>query len=78
MESITTRAEIDSHEMLRLELPTSLAPGPADVVLVVQSTAERPTRPAHRLSGKYAASSPRGLDPIKEVREIRRQAIQDK
>lgn len=77
METITTKAEIDSNGILRLELPTGLMPGPADVVLVVHSTAERPTRPVPSLSGKYAASSPRGLDPINEVREIRRQATQE-
>ena len=72
METITTKAEIDSDGMLRLELPTGLTPGPADVVLVVQSTASRPAGPAPSLSGKYAASALRGFDPIEEAREIRR------
>lgn len=77
METITTRAEIDSNGMLRLELPTGLMPGPADVVLVVRSTADRPAGAAPSLSGKYAASSPRGLDPIDEVREIRRRTTHE-
>jgi hypothetical protein len=77
METITTKAEIDSNGVLRLELPTGLTPGPADVVLVVQSAAARPAGPAPSLSGKYAAFAPRGFDPIEEVRQIRRQTTQE-
>ncbi len=77
METITTKAEIDSDGMLRLELPTGLTPGPADVVLVVHSTSSRPAGPAPTLSGKYAAFAPRDFDPIDEVREIRRQTAQE-
>lgn len=77
METITTKVEIDANGMLRLELPTGLTPGPADVVLVVQSTAPRPDGPAPSLSGKYAAFAPQGFDPIEEVRAIRRRATQE-
>jgi hypothetical protein len=77
METITTRAEIDANGMLRLELPTGLMPGPADVVLVVHSTAERLAGAPPSLSGKYAASSPHRLDPIDEVREIRRRTTHE-
>ena len=68
METIMTKAEIDSTGTLRLELPTGLTPGPADVVIVVHSTATRPNVSAPSLSGKYAAFSPRDFDPVEAVR----------
>lgn len=77
MDTITTRAEIDSNGMLRLELPTGLAPGPADVVIVVQPAASRPAGPTPSLLGKYAAFAPRDFDPIEEVRELRRRTTRE-
>ncbi len=72
METITTRAQIDSGGMLRLELSTGLLPGPADVVLVVNRAAKPTTGSATSLSGKFAAFAPRAIDLVEEVREIRR------
>lgn len=72
METITTRAQIDSDGMLRLELPTGLSPGPADVVLVVNQAATPITGSPTSLSGRFAAFAPRVIDPVEEIREIRR------
>ena len=72
METITTKVQIDSNGVLRLELPTGLSPGPVDVVLVVNRAEKPTTGSATSLSGRFAAFASRDIDPIEEVREIRR------
>jgi hypothetical protein len=77
METITTRAEIDSNGMLRLELSTGLTPGLADVVIVVHSTTSSANAPTPSLSGRFAAFAPRDFDPVEEVRQIRTQTTRE-
>jgi hypothetical protein len=77
MKTITTQAEIAADATLRLELPTDLSLGPADVVIVAQSTSPRPAAAGQSLSGKYARFSRADLDAAAEVREIRRRATQE-
>jgi len=76
MKTITTRTEIASDGTLRLELPTGLSPGPADVVIVVNPTPPLSAEPVRSLSGKYAAAALPGFDALTEVREIRRRATE--
>ena len=46
MKTITTQTEITPEGKLRLELQTGLPPGPAEVVVVLQSNTLRPERQA--------------------------------
>lgn len=77
MKTITTKTEIASDGTLRLELPTGLSPGPADVVIVVSPTAPVSAAPVRSLSGKYARAASPDFDAVAEVREIRRRATQE-
>jgi hypothetical protein len=77
MKTITTHSEIAADGTLRLELPTGLSPGPAEVVIVVQPTSPRPAPPGQSLSGKYARFSRADVDALAEAREIRRGATQE-
>jgi hypothetical protein len=77
MKTIATTAEIASDGTLRLELPTGLPPGPAEVVIVVQPTPARPGTSGPSLMGKYAKYAQPDFDAVAEVREIRRRAVQE-
>jgi hypothetical protein len=66
MMTLTVRSEIGGDGKLRLEVPCQLPPGPVEVVLVVQSTADNPSpgssasRSAR--SGLFLGKGPRGVD----------------
>jgi len=77
MKTITTKTEIAADGTLRLELPTGLSPGPADVVIVVNPTPPLGAAPVRSLSGKYATAALPDLDAVAEVREIRRRAAHE-
>jgi hypothetical protein len=77
MKAITTQTEIASDGTLRLELATGLAPGTAEVVIVVHPTSPRPATPGQSLSGKYARFARADFDVVAEVREVRRRATQE-
>jgi hypothetical protein len=77
MRTITTQAEIASDGTLRLELPTGMSPGPAEVVIVLHRTSPRPPVPGQGLSGKYATAALPELDAVAEVRELRRRTTRE-
>ena len=76
MKTITTQSEIADDGTLRLEVPTGLTPGPAEVVIVVQPAPAGVESHAKSLSGKYARFSRVDIDAIAEVRAIRHRAGQ--
>ncbi len=53
MKTITTQTEITPEGKLRLELQTGLPPGPAELVVVLQSNTPRPGK-SGSLSGLFA------------------------
>jgi hypothetical protein len=66
MKTLTLRCEISGDGKLRLEVPCALPPGPVEVVLVVQPTADAassqsPT-PRTARSGLFLGKGPSGLD----------------
>lgn len=75
MTTITTQAQIDSDEKVRLELPTSLRAGPAEVVVVIQPTPERQS--ARSLSGLFANTPAVNVDEVLEIRNIRQDVTAD-
>ena len=70
MKTISVQSEISADGTLRLVLPTGLAPGPTDVVVVVQPTSS-PSASHSSLSGKYAGRLPMEMDIMAESRNIR-------
>jgi hypothetical protein len=77
MKTMTFTAQIAADGKLRLELPTGLPPGPADVVVVVHPKPSSQLPRAQSLVGLFAAPDPPGFDAVAEVREIRRRATQE-
>ena len=73
MKTISVQSEISADGTLRLVLPTGLAPGPADVVVVVQPTSPGSDSP-RSLSGKYAGRLRTDVDVMAASREIRRRS----
>ena len=77
MKTMTVDAQIAPDGTLRLELPTGLPPGPADVVVVVQPKASSPFAQRRSLDGMFATGRPAEFNAVAEVRDIRRQATQE-
>lgn len=69
MKALTTHAEISEDGTIRLELPSGLPPGPADVVLVIQPQAP-PSGPAKARSGIFAGKSVEGFDVDAALEEM--------
>jgi hypothetical protein len=75
MKTMTAQVVIETDGKLRLELPTDLPPGPAEVVVVVQPKSPAGSFPS--LGGRLAGKMPANLDVVEEVRGIRRRASQE-
>ena len=76
MKTISVQGDVAADGTLRLVLPTGLAPGPVDVVVVVQPTSLRDTS-VQSLSGKYAGRLRNNVDVLDESRKIRAQATRE-
>jgi hypothetical protein len=77
MKTITTTAHIASDGSLRLELPTGLAPGSAEVVVVVQPDPLSQSSGPQSLVSPTAAPAQPWTDVAPEVIEARRRALQE-
>ncbi len=77
MTTLTAQAVIAADGTLRLELPTDLPPGPADVVVVVQPTPPASDRSGPSLAGKLAGTMPVNLDVVAEIRALRQRTTQE-
>jgi hypothetical protein len=71
MKAMTIQTQISADGQLRLELPCGLPPGPAEVVVVVQSAAAKAPEGYRSLSGLLAGRVPPEADVETLLREIR-------
>jgi hypothetical protein len=78
MQTLTTQTTIDTDGTINIRVPSSLPPGPAEVVIVIQPT-ETPSVPGSppRLAGMFAGQQPPDFDALTEVRDIRRHATKE-
>ncbi len=75
MKTITMQTEITPEGKLRLELQTGLPPGPAEVVVVLQSNTSRPGTAAS-LSGLFAGPEPPEDEVMGYLRQLRRETTE--
>jgi hypothetical protein len=76
LKTVMLQTEIGLDGKLRLEVPTDLPPGPAEVVVVVEPKQLPHKSDLRSLSGMLAGKLPADIDPVAEVREIRRRATE--
>ena len=75
MKTISTQTQITPDGKLRLELQTGLPPGPAEVVIVVQSNPVRPAK-ADSLSGLLAGPETPEDEVMNYLRQLRRECTE--
>lgn len=76
MKTIATQTQISADGILRLELSTNLPPGPAEVIVVVQSSAQKQRGSTPSVSGLFASESDAENDVIREIRQLRRETTE--
>ena len=78
MQTLTTQTTIDSDGTINIRVPSSLPPGPAEVVIVIQPGQPLPDRGSpSRLAGMFAGQQPSDFDALTDVRDIRHRATKE-
>lgn len=68
MQTLTLQTIISEDRKLHVEVPCSLPPGPAEVVIVAESSS---AKPLHSLRGIWKGKTDEGFDIRSALKEIR-------
>ncbi len=78
MQTLTTQTTIDTDGTINIRVPSSLPPGPAEVVIVIQPGQPLPVRSSRSaLAGMFAGQQPSDFDALTDVRDIRHRATKE-